>query len=58
MSGKPKPLAVGVVYSKDGTPRIEKDFVDNLHPHVREVVQADLARHGWRLTDQNSVERL
>lgn len=26
MAEKPRPLAVGVVYSKDGTPRIEKDF--------------------------------
>lgn len=57
MSDKPKPLAVGVVYGSDGVPRLEKDFLDNLHPKVREVVQADLGRHGWRLNDDNTVER-
>ncbi|HJY38011.1 MAG TPA: hypothetical protein VJ299_11115 [Steroidobacteraceae bacterium] len=55
---KPKPFAVGVVYGKDGSPRIEKDFLENMHPKVREVVKADLERHGWRLTDSNSVEKL
>lgn len=58
MSNKPRPLAVGVVYSRDGAPRLEKDFLDNLHPKVREIVKADLEQHGWRLTDSNSVERL
>lgn len=58
MVEQPRPLAVGVVYAADGTPRIEQDFVDNLHPKVRELVKADLERHGWRLTDQNTVERL
>lgn len=58
MQLKPRPLAVGVVYGQDGTPRLEKDFLDNLHPKVREIVKADLQRHGWRLTDQNTTERL
>ena len=58
MSNQPRPLAVGVVYAKDGTPRLERDFLDNLHPKVREIVKADLERHGWRLSDQNTVERL
>lgn len=58
MSAQPLPLAVGVVYAKDGTPRVEKDFLENLHPKTRELVKADLERHGWRLTDQNTVERL
>lgn len=58
MSDKPRPLAVGVVYSQDGTPRLAKDFLDNLHPNVREIVKANLEAHGWRLTDSNSVERL
>lgn len=58
MAEQPRPLAVGVVYAPDGTPRIEKDFVDHLQPSVRAIVRADLERHGWRLTDQNTVERL
>lgn len=58
MSDKPKPLAVGIVYGQDGAPRLEKDFLDNLQPSVREVVKANLVAHGWRLTDQNTVERL
>lgn len=58
MSANALPLAVGVVYAPDGSPRLEKDFIDHLQPKVRALVKADLERHGWRLTDDNTVEKL
>lgn len=28
----PKPAAIGVVFDKDGNPKIHQDFLDHLHP--------------------------
>lgn len=47
--------AIGIVYSKDGSPRIERDFIDKLTPKQRGWVAADLEKHGFVLTDRNEV---
>ena len=58
MNDKPRPIAIGVVYGKDGAPKLDPDFLAHLHPQQRAVVAQNLFEHGYRLTDENSVEKL
>ena len=48
-------IGVGVVYDKDGRPKIAPDFLAALTPPHRKWVHDDLARHGWKLNDDNTV---
>lgn len=50
-------LAVGIVYDKNGAPKIDPGFIENLTAIDRERVRENLNQHGYRLTDQNTVEK-
>lgn len=51
-------IGVGVVYGPDGAPKIAPDFIANLSPPHRKWVHDDLARHGWKLNDDNTVVKV
>lgn len=41
--------SVGIVYSKDGWPRIEADWVKHLTPVERQWIDDQLAERGFRI---------
>lgn len=45
-------LGIGVVFSAEGKPRLEKEFVENLSPVMRVHVNNLLMARGFRLSDQ------
>jgi hypothetical protein len=51
---RPLPLAVGIVWRADGTPKLEKEFIEavNENPVLRVHVNNMLLGRGFKLTDQ------
>lgn len=49
---------VGIVYDASGAPKLTKDWLDSLKPADRVAVDANLARRGWRVTPELTVERI
>lgn len=52
-----KAFGVGIVYDRDGRPKITKDWLDNLPAGERAAVDKNLAEHGWRVTPDNIIQR-
>jgi hypothetical protein len=48
---------VGIVYDKDGTPKVSPDWIANLTAKQRDWASKELESRGYRLTE-NSVEKL
>ncbi len=51
---RPMPIGIGVVWRADGTPKLEKDFVDAINrvPVMRVTVNNMLLARGFKLTDE------
>ncbi len=54
---KGKARGVGIVYDKDGRPKITKDWLVNLSPEDRRAADINLAAHGWKIGPDNILER-
>jgi hypothetical protein len=50
--------AVGVVYDRDGAPKIAPDFLANLPGHHRTWVYNDLLKHGYQLHPDSTVTKI
>lgn len=48
---------VGIVYGKDGKPKITRDWLDNLSPEDRRAADINLAAHGWKVGTDNTIMR-
>lgn len=47
-----RPLGIGIAYTVDGKPKLDKEFVENLSPVLRVHVNNVLMSRGFRLSDQ------
>lgn len=56
---KPKARAtgVGIVYDRDGRPKITRDWVEHLTPTDRAAVDQNLAAHGWKINPDLTIAR-
>ncbi len=55
---KPRAMAVGIVYDRNGVPKISPDFIAALSAPDRTWVANDLLRHGWQLNADDTVTKL
>lgn len=52
-----KARGVGIVYDKNGRPKITEDWLKNLSAEDRRGVDINLAAHGWKLNPDNTIAR-
>lgn len=53
MASTPAPAAIGVVFDKDGNPKIEQDFLDHLHSDHVPVLNRILNARGHHYDHTN-----
>lgn len=54
---KPKTRGVGIVYDANGAPKITEDWLAHLGAEDRRAADIDLAAHGWKINDDNTIVR-
>lgn len=54
----PRAVGCGIVYDRNGRPKITADWLENLSPAERRAADTNLAEHGWRVTPENTIEPL
>jgi hypothetical protein len=55
---KVKPFAIGVVYGADGAPKMDEDFVKNLSPAHRALVDTEINKRGYSLDESGKARKL
>lgn len=59
MNQPPRATGFGVVYDREGRPKITEDWLKHLNANERRAVDHNLAEHGWKISaDGGSVEKL
>jgi hypothetical protein len=58
LAPKGRATGVGIVYDREGRPKITRDWLDNLPAHERGAVDANLLAHGWRINKDSVIEKV
>lgn len=54
---KPRATGIGIVYDRDGRPKITRDWLEHLTEADRTAVDQNLAAHGWKINPDLTIAR-